>query len=221
MKIEAILSQLEELGEEGVRRVAVRGGAGKKQFGVPLGEIRILAKKLKTDHELALALWKTGNLDARLLGILLLQPKRLSAAELDKMVRGILCVQDAEWLISYVVKKHPDKEELRLKWMDDADPKAARAGWALTAERIAKDAEGLDPAALLGRIEKEMAQADPMEQWTMNMTLAEIGIHVPKLRKRALAIGEKLGVYRDWPVSKGCTSPFAPSWIGEIVRRQG
>lgn len=221
MKIEAILSQLEELGEEGVRRVAVRGGAGKKQFGVPLGEIRILAKKLKTDHELGLALWKTGNLDARLLGILLLQPKRLSAAELDKMVRAILCVQDAEWLISYVVKKHPDKEELRLQWMDDPNPKAARAGWALTAERIAKDAAGLDPAALLDRIEKEMAQADPMEQWTMNMTLAEIGIHVPKLRKRALAIGEKLGVYRDWPVSKGCTSPFAPSWIGEMVRRQG
>lgn len=39
--------------------------------------------------------------------------------------------------------------------------------------------------------------------------------------KRALAIGEKLGVYRDYPVSKGCTSPFAPIWINEMVRRQG
>jgi 3-methyladenine DNA glycosylase AlkD len=220
-RLEQILTQLEELGDESVRRVAVRGGAGKKQFGVPLGEIRILAKKIKADHELALALWNTGNLDARLLAILLLQPKRLSAAELDRMVRAIICVQDAEWLISYVVKKHPDKEELRLKWMADKDPKAARAGWALTAERIAKDADGMDPTALLDRIEKEMAGADPMEQWTMNMTLAEIGIHFPKHRKRALAIGEKLGVYRDWPVSKGCTSPFAPIWIDFMVRRQG
>ena len=34
-------------------------------------------------------------------------------------------------------------------------------------------------------------------------------------------IGEKLGIYRDYPVSKGCTSPFAPIWINEMVRRQG
>jgi len=221
MNAAQVLKQLEALSVEGIGNLTIRKGAGKHQYGVQLGDIRAIAKKLKSDHELGLELWKTGNLDARLLGILLLQPKRLSATELDKMVRAILCVQDAEWLISYVVKKHPDKEELRLQWMDDSDPKAARAGWALTAERIAKDPEGLDPAALLDRIEQEMAQADPMEQWTMNMTLAEIGIHLPKLRKRALAIGEKLGVYRDWPVSKGCTSPFAPSWIGEMVRRQG
>lgn len=43
----------------------------------------------------------------------------------------------------------------------------------------------------------------------------------PKQRTRALAIGEKLGLYRDYPVSKGCTSPFAPIWINEMVRRQG
>ena len=37
---------------------------------------------------------------------------------------------------------------------------------------------------------------------------------------RAFAIGDTLGVYRDYPVSKGCTSPFAPVWINAIVSRQ-
>lgn len=37
---------------------------------------------------------------------------------------------------------------------------------------------------------------------------------------QAIAIGEKVGLYRDYPVSKGCTSPFAPIWINEMVRRQ-
>ncbi|HEY7922037.1 MAG TPA: DNA alkylation repair protein, partial [Vicinamibacteria bacterium] len=41
-----------------------------------------------------------------------------------------------------------------------------------------------------------------------------------KLRKRAIAIGETLGIFRDYPVSKGCTSPFAPLWIKAIVSRQ-
>ena len=46
------------------------------------------------------------------------------------------------------------------------------------------------------------------------------GVHFPRHRKRAIAIGEKLGVYRDYPVSKACTSPFAPIWINAMVRRQ-
>jgi 3-methyladenine DNA glycosylase AlkD len=66
-----------------------------------------------------------------------------------------------------------------------------------------------------------MANADPLVQWTMNTTLAEIGINFPNLRNRAITTGETLGIYRDYPVSKGCTSPFAPIWIKEMVSRQG
>jgi 3-methyladenine DNA glycosylase AlkD len=104
--------------------------------------------------------------------------------------------------------------------MADDDRWAARAGWHLTAERIAKSPDGLDLPALLDRIESEMADADPAVQWTMNNTLLEIGINSPKHRKRAIAIGEKLGLYRDYPCSKGCVSPFAPIAIHEMVKRQ-
>jgi hypothetical protein len=85
---------------------------------------------------------------------------------------------------------------------------AARAGWDLTAERVAKSPDGLGLPALLDRIESEMANADPVVQWTMNNTLAAIGIHFPKHRKRAIATGEKLEIYRDYPVSKGLHVPI-------------
>ena len=98
---------------------------------------------------------------------------------------------------------------------------AARAGWRLTADRVEENPDGLDLPALLDRIESEMGSAAPEVQWTMNSTLAQIGIHFPKLRKRAISIGESLGIYRDYPVSKGCTSPFAPIWIKAMVSRQG
>jgi 3-methyladenine DNA glycosylase AlkD len=84
-----------------------------------------------------------------------------------------------------------------------------------------KSPEGLDLPALLDRIESEMGSAAPEMQWTMNCSLAEIGIHFAHHRERALAIGETLGIYRDFSCSKGCTSPFAPIWINEMVRRQG
>ena len=215
------LAQIEALGNEKVRAQNRKNGAGDNQFGVLHGDIRKLAAKIKTNHALALALWATGNIDARLLAILLINPKNLSGDELDRMVRSAGFSQVADWLMSNVVKKRPDKESLRQRWMADDDPWAARAGWSLTSERIGKDPEGLDLPALLNRIESEMGSAAPEAQWTMNFCLAGIGIHVPKYRKRAIAIGEALGVYRDYPVSKGCTSPFAPIWIKEMVRRQG
>ena len=221
MTLDETLKQLKALGNEKVRAHNSRYGAGDNQFGVKLGDIRALAKKIKADHELAAALWKTGNADAQLLAILLIEPKKLTARQVDSMVRSVSFSHVADWLSSYVVKQHPDKETLRQQWMVTDDRWAARAGWSLTAERVAKSPQGLDLAALLDRIESEMGGADPVVQWTMNSALAEIGIHFPKLRKRALAIGEELGIYRDYPVSKGCTSPFAPIWINAMVSRQG
>ena len=221
MTLKETLKQLEALGNEKMRAQNRKHGAGDNQFGVLLGDIRKLAAKIKTGHEVAIALWGTGNLDARLLAILLLKPRNLSRAEMDRMVRSATAAQLADWLNSYVVKNHPDKEALRQVWMAADDPWAARAGWSLTSGRVARSPEGLDLPALLERIESEMGGAAPEVQWTMNSCLAGIGIHHPKLRKRAIAIGEALGIYRDYPVSKGCTSPFAPIWINELVRRKG
>lgn len=221
MTLNETLKQLAALGNAKVRAQNAKGGAGDHQYGVALGDIRKLSKKIRTNHELALSLWETGNVDAQFLATLLIQPKKLSAQEMDRMVRSIAFVRVADWLNAYVVRQHPHKEALRQDWLAVDDCWATRAGWDLTAERVAKSPDGLDLPALLARIESEMADAKPEVQWTMNNTLAAIGIHFPKHRKRAIAIGEKIGLYRDWPVAKGCTPPFAPIWINFMVSRQG
>ncbi len=221
MTLAETLTQLEALGDEKVRARNAKRGAGDNQFGVNLGDIRKVAKKAKTDHELALALWDTGNIDARFLATLVIKPKALSNDELDRLVRSVTFDRVADWLNSYVVKNHPDKETLRQEWMATDDAMAARTGWNLTAQRIVNSPGGLDLSALLDRIESEMGSAPRVAQWTMNFALTEIGVHFPEHRERSLAIGETLGVFRDYPVSKGCTSPFAPIWINAMVNRQG
>jgi 3-methyladenine DNA glycosylase AlkD len=219
MTLNDTLKQLKALGNEAMRKHNTKYGAGDNQFGVKHGDIRTLAKKIKPNHELGMSLWKTGNADAQLLAILLIKAKDLSAKEMARMVKSVAFSHVADWLASYVLKEHADKEALRQEWMTADDRWAARAAWSLTAGRVARSPEGLDVPALLDRIEAEMGTADPVVQWTMNSTLAETGIRFPKLRKRAIAIGEKLGIYRDYPVSKGCTSPFAPIWIDFMVNR--
>ncbi len=223
MTVKEVLAQLKGLGDEARRKHNVKAGAPDNQFGVKHGDIRALAKKIKTDHALALQLWKTGNTDAQMLAILIMKPKELSAKEVDGLVREARFVWVADWLNAYIVKELPDadKEALREKWMKDKDGWAARAGWNLTASRVNSGADGFDTTALLDRIEKEMPKAAPEAQWTMNNTLAAIGINSAAHRKRAMAIGEKVGLYRDWPVSKGCIIPYAPVWIDAMVKRKG
>lgn len=221
MDVNEILRRLESLGDDARRTHNKKAGVPENQFGVKHGDIRALAKLIKTDHELALQLWETGNLEAQLLAALIMKPRSLAADELDKLTRSTTCAQVADWLNANVVAPHPEKEALRKQWMMAQDRWAARAGWNLTASRVHKDADGLDLPALLDRIEKEMPNAHPEVQWTMNNTLAAIGIHHPAHRQRAVAIGEKIGLYRDWPVSKGCTPPYVPVWVEAMVKRQG
>ena len=127
MTLNETLKQLKALGNEKMRTHNTKYGAGDNQFGVKHGDIRVLAKKIKSDHKLAMSLWQTGNADAQLLATLLIKPKDLSATEVDQLVRSVAFSHVADWLISYIVKQHPDKETLRQKWMTTDDRWAARA----------------------------------------------------------------------------------------------
>ena len=188
--------------------------------GVNLGKLRAVAKRLKTQPELARELWSTGDTAARLLSLLICRPRAFGREELDGMLREARVPKVHDWLVNYVVKKSPHAEELRQAWFTDPDPVLASAGWALTSERVVKEPEGLDLPGLLDTIEAKMKDAPERLQWAMNTCLAQIGIGHPQLRSRAVSIGERLEVLKDYPTPPGCTSPFAPTWITEMVRRQ-
>lgn len=212
-----VMAELARLEDPKIRAVNEKHG---DDHGVNLSKLRALAKRLKTQQELARQLWATDDTAARLLALLICRPKAFERDELDVMLRGARTPKVHDWLVNYVVKKHPDAEELRSAWFADPDPAVASAGWALTTERVAKRPEGLDLPGLLDVIEAEMKDAPERLQWAMNHCLAQIGIEHVQYRTRAIGIGERLEVLKDYPTSPGCTSPFAPVWITEMVRRQ-
>jgi 3-methyladenine DNA glycosylase AlkD len=214
--LEEVMHDLAALEDPKMREANERRG---DDHGVNLTHLRQLAKRLGAQHELALQLWSTGDTAARLLATLICKPKALSPAELDAMIVDIRAPKLLDWFIVNVVKPSRHSEELRLRWKDGGDL-VGRAGWSLTTERVAKSAEGLDLGALLDQIEKEMKQAPPNKQWAMNHCLVEVGIHHREHRDRAVEIGERLAVLIDYPASPGCTPPYAPLWIAEMVRRR-
>jgi 3-methyladenine DNA glycosylase AlkD len=216
MTVAEVMAELAALEDPKVRAVNEKHG---DDHGVNLSKLRELAKRLKANQDLARELWATDDTAGRLLALLICRPKAFERAELDLMLREARSPKVHDWLVNYVVKKSPHAEELRTAWSADPDPVVASAGWALTTERVAKKPEGLDLAALLDVIEAEMKDAPERLQWAMNHCLAQIGIEHAGQRSRAIGIGERLEVLKDYPTPPNCTSPYAPIWIGEMVRR--
>ena len=148
-----VMAELAQLEDPRAREVNEKHG---DDHGVNLSKLRALAKRLKTQQDLARQLWETDDTPARLLAILICRPKAFERDELDRMLRESRAPKVHDWLVNYVVKKNPHAEVLRLAWFADPDPVVASAGWALTTERVAKKPEGLDLAGLLDVIEAEM-----------------------------------------------------------------
>ncbi|WP_199748077.1 DNA alkylation repair protein [Actinomadura sp. WAC 06369] len=211
------MAELAALEDPRIRAVNERHG---DDHGVNLGALRAIAKRVKSQQDLARGLWATGDTAARLLALLVCRPKAFERAELDAMLREARTPKVHDWLVNYVVKKSRHAEELRSAWLADPDPVVASAGWALTGERVRKKPEGLDLPGLLDVIEAEMKDAPERLQWAMNECLSHIGIEHAEHRARAIGIGERLEVLKDYPTSPGCTSPYAPVWINAMVSRR-
>ena len=215
MTCREVLKKLEAWGDPKAKAMYARHGAGENQFGVNLAKLRALAKQIKANHPLALEIWATGNVDARLLATLLMKPKELSADELDAMMQDVSYYKIADWLVTNVVRKTKHGDAMRQRWRDSKKDCVARAGWSLMTDKVIQD--GSVAEATLEVIERKMKQAPFRTQESMNYCLVRIGADYPEHRQRAIDIGNKLEVLKDYPVPKGCTSPFAPVWIDLLV----
>lgn len=215
--VPSVLAEIAALEDPKIRAVNERHG---DDHGVNLTKLRAVAKELRTQQELAVELWATGDTAARLVAILVCKPKAFTQDDLDSMLRDTRVPKVHDWMVNYVVKKNPAMEEMRKLWFHDSDPVVASAGWALTTHQVVKRPDVLDLDALLTTIEEGMKDAPDRLQWAMNHCLAEIGINNEDLRARAIGIGERLEVLKDYPTPPNCTPPFAPIWITEMVSRQ-
>ena len=147
--VNEVMDQLASLEDPKMRAINERHG---DDHGVNLTRLRAVAKELKAQQELSRQLWQTGDTAARLLALLICRPKSFTQDELDSMLREARSPKVQDWLVNYVVKKNQHVEDLRRTWFTDTDPVVASAGWALTSDRVAKNADGLDLPALLDTI---------------------------------------------------------------------
>lgn len=122
--VSEVMAELAGLEDPKARAVNERHG---DDHGVNLGKLRAVAKRLKTQQDLAYRLWETDDTAAKLLTLLICRPKAFRRDELDAMLREARTPKVHDWLVNYVVRKSPHAEELRLAWSADPDPVVASA----------------------------------------------------------------------------------------------
>lgn len=189
-------------------------------------QMRAIAKELGKNPELATRLWESGGFSARMLSLLILDLKAVDVPRIERMISDLESADDAreqsqllDWLIANVVMKKAALKNETAKWRDDPSTLRQRVFWSVQARSVRAENHALNEQ-LLEHIERELPAAGDKVQWNMNWCAAQIGIADERLRGRCIALGERLGLYRDYPVSKGCTSPFLPIWIGAVVGKQ-
>ena len=188
-------------------------------------ELRTIAKEQGKNAELAAYLWKHGGFSARMLSLLILELKAVNVPYMEMFISDIEAADAKEqsqlldWTIANVIMKKAVLKNETAKWRSDPSTIKQRVFWSVQARSVRAGDHALNEE-LLEHIERELPTASEKVQWNMNWCAAQIGIADERLRGRCIALGERLGLYRDYKVSKGCTSPYLPIWIGSVVGKQ-
>lgn len=185
-----------------------------------LGDLRKIAKEIKTDHKLALELWSTSEFIPRQLAILILDKKLLSQEVIDQLDKDIQNHnfdeqnQLADWLMANQLMKNKKTISLIESWKSSSSPIQRRIFWYYQARlRWMGNTNHSNTADLLNSIEKNLVGEKPEVQWAMNFTAGWIGVFDKSLRARCIDIGNKLELFKDEIAPKGCTPNYLPDFI--------
>lgn len=185
-----------------------------------LGDLRILAKDIKKDHELATELWSTESFFARQLAILIMDKKLLTQEVVNQLDHDINThpekekLQLIDWLMANQLAKDKKTVALMESWQNSPSSLQRRTFWYHQARlRWMGKTPPPNTEELLSFIEKEIENEVPEVQWAMNFTAAQIGVIESEYRKRCIFLGERTGLYKGEMVAKNCTPNYLPEFI--------
>lgn len=217
MKLKETMAALESLGSESVKRLWLKHGAKEPLFGVKIGDLKPLARKLKGEQALALELYATGNGDAQYLAGLIVDGTKLTRAQVQSWANQAAWRMISSTIVPWVVSEHPDGFALARGWIDSKKESLAIAGWASLGALVTVVPDDRlrlkDLSALLARVTKTMPAAPDRARQQMNYFVIAVGTYVAPLGQQAIATARKLGRVEVDMGDTECKIPDAESYI--------
>lgn len=192
-----------------------------------MGDVKKIAAGIKKDHELALELWATAGFGPRLVAVLIMDKMQLTQGAIDGLAADMSQHSDAErdklseWLLAHQLSKSKKTKDMILGWETHPSPTLRRLFWYHQARlRWTGQTPPDNTADLMSALQKNLANETPEVQWAMNFCAGQIGVHDPQFRTDCIRLGEKTGLYKGDPVSRGCTPSYLPEFIEiEVAKR--
>lgn len=184
------------------RHATIRTREGMARYGIPsdnalgvsVADIRMLAKRLGRNHELAAALWKTGVYEARMLTSFVDEPGRITAAQMDRWCRDFDNWAICDTLCFHLFDRTPFAWKKAVQWSASSHEFVKRAGFALMASLVVHDKAAPGPRflAFLPLIEQGAHDERNFVKKAVNWALRTIGKRDLALNAAALAVAKRL-----------------------------
>ncbi|HDR7798261.1 TPA: DNA alkylation repair protein [Bacillus tropicus] len=220
MLLEEVMQQLEEYGTEQNRKTYKNHGAKEPLFGVSFANLKLLKKKIKKDHDLAILLWETKNMDAMTLATMILDPKKVTTKLLNKWVQEVdyYCLMD---VLMTAICTSPIAIERMGDWTKSDDEWIGRAGWSLLANIAIKNKTLQDDffSPYLDEIKENIHNEKNRKREAMNSALIAIGIRNEDLERKAIEIAREIGKVQVDHGATSCKTPDAEPYIKKARER--
>ncbi|HDR4724225.1 DNA alkylation repair protein [Bacillus cereus group sp. Sample62] len=220
MLLEEVLQRLEEYGTEQNRKIFKNHGAKEPLFGVSFANLKLLKKKIKKDHDLAISLWKTKNMDAMTLATMIVDPKKVTTEQLNKWVEEVdyYCLMD---VLMTAICTSPIAIERMEEWTKSDDEWIGRAGWSLLANIAIKNKKLHDDffSPYLEEIKSNIHNEKNRKKEAMNSALIAIGIRNEDLERKAIEIAREIGKVQVDHGATSCKTPDAEPYIKKARER--
>ncbi len=223
MTAKEVMAELKKLGSEQTRKIYINHGAKGEFFGCKVGDLKKIQKKVKTDHQLAMDLWDTGNGDARYLAGLIADKEAVTKKELNKWVKESEWSWNSEYTVPWLAADSKHGFDLGLKWIKTKKETTAAAGWA-TLSSVAsvwanEDLDVKKYSELLDEVAKNIHSQENRVKYTMNNFVIAVGSYIPKLTSKAEKIAAKIGKVEVFMGKTACKVPLAKDYIKKVKDR--
>ncbi len=220
MNFEEVMKQLEGFGSEQTRKTYGRHGVKNEMFGVSFAHLGALTKKIKSNHELALKLWATGNHDAQILATMIADTQLMNATLLEEWAKSLSNYPMAD-AFAKLAAQTPLAQKKFEKWMNAKNEWLSYAGWLMLAQSV-KNQELPDAyfENHLATIERDIQVRQNRVKHAMNMALIAIGTRNDKLQKQALAVAKRIGKVVVDHGDTSCKTPEAADYILKVTEHR-
>jgi 3-methyladenine DNA glycosylase AlkD len=193
--VQEILEKLKREGsQKDVKGMAKVGITTKQVFGVRIPVLRSLAKKIGTNHQLALNLWQIDSRETRILAGMVADPKQTTDTLLENWALDFNYWEIVDQTIMNLIEKLPSAYEKALAWTKREEEFVKRAGYVIIARLAVSDKKAVDERfeAFLPIIEQGVTDDRTMVKKAVNWALRQIGKRNKELHKKALVTANKI-----------------------------